>query len=56
MANAVMSSVDCVGLDLTNCREESYDNPNNLYGLYKGLQCKIESKSNDHIPLVPIYR
>lgn len=38
LANTVIDMLDCLEINLADCRGQSYDNANNMSGSYKGLQ------------------
>lgn len=42
MENAVVSTFETVGLNINDCRGQSYDNASNMSGCYKGLQNRIK--------------
>jgi len=39
--NTIINMLDCLEINLADCRGQSYDNANNISGLYKGLQARI---------------
>lgn len=41
MADSVVKTIENFGIDIQNCRGQSYDNANNMSGIYNGLQAKI---------------
>ena len=41
MEKAVLNALTALGLDLRNCRGQSYDNASNMSGCYSGLQARI---------------
>lgn len=41
--NALLKSLEVNGLDIMNCRGQSYDNASNMSGIYSGLQARIKS-------------
>jgi hypothetical protein len=45
MADALISFLQTVGLDISNCRGQSYDNASNMSGKYIGMQTLIRQKS-----------
>lgn len=52
MADAVTSTLTELGIDILNCRGQSYDNAANMSGIYNGLQAKIKeiSRLADYVP------
>lgn len=42
--NAVINVLDTYGIDIQNCRGQSYDNASNMSGQYTGLQARIKEK------------
>ncbi|XP_029348364.1 uncharacterized protein LOC100568629 [Acyrthosiphon pisum] len=42
LADAVFLVLDSHGLDINNCRGQSYDNASNMSGMYTGLQARIK--------------
>lgn len=44
LAKAVFAKVEELGLDISNCRGQSYDNAANMAGVYSGLQARIREK------------
>ena len=42
LATAVMETLNELGLDIKNCRAQSYDNASNMSGTYSGLQARIK--------------
>lgn len=52
LADCVISMVQQLGLDLENCRGQSYDNASNMSGKYNGLQAHLK-KQNPLIHYVP---
>lgn len=42
MANAITSTLTELGIDIRNCRGQSYDNASNMSGVYNGLQAQIK--------------
>lgn len=44
LANAVIAFLEKHGIDLNNCRGQSYDNAANMAGQYSGLQARIKEK------------
>lgn len=52
LADCVISMVHQLGLDLGNCRGQSYDNASNMSGKYNGLQAHLK-KQNPMIRYVP---
>lgn len=45
MSNAFLKYIQEIGLDIKNCRSQSYDNASNMSGRYKGMQAKICEKN-----------
>lgn len=45
MTNIVTSTLIELGIDISNCRGQSYDNAANMSGIYNGLQAKIKEFS-----------
>ncbi|KAK9687986.1 protein of unknown function (DUF4371) [Popillia japonica] len=45
VTNAVSSTLTQFGIDISNCRGQSYDNVANMAGIYNGLQAKIKEIS-----------
>lgn len=43
MAGVVTRMIEDLGLDIRNCRGQSYDNAPNMSGIYTGLQAKIKA-------------
>lgn len=41
MADSVVKTITNFGINIQNCRGQSYDNANNMSGIYNGLQAKI---------------
>ena len=41
MANALISYLNLIGLDILDCRGQSYDNASNMSGRYQGMQSRI---------------
>jgi len=52
LANCVMSVLENLGLELSNCRGQAYDNASNMSGRYNGLQAHLK-KSNPLIHYIP---
>ncbi|XP_038156371.1 zinc finger MYM-type protein 1-like [Cyprinodon tularosa] len=52
LANCVMSVLETLGLELSNCRGQAYDNASNMSGRYNGLQAHLK-KSNPLIHYIP---
>ncbi|XP_046973656.1 zinc finger MYM-type protein 1-like [Vanessa cardui] len=52
MTDAVTSTLIELGIDISNCRGQSYDNAANMSGIYNGLQTKIKEISPlaDYVP------
>lgn len=50
--NAVLNSLEKNGLDIMNCRGQSYDNASNMSGIYSGLQARIKTINPlaDYVP------
>ncbi|XP_008178879.1 zinc finger MYM-type protein 1-like [Acyrthosiphon pisum] len=42
LVDAVFLVLDSHGLDINNCRGQSYDNASNMSGMYTGLQARIK--------------
>lgn len=45
LENVVLEKVNKLGLEIKNCRGQSYDNASNMSGKYNGLQAKIKDSS-----------
>lgn len=45
LSNAVINCLERHGLDIGNCRGQSYDNAPNMSGIYSGLQARIRALS-----------
>ncbi|KAK9702581.1 protein of unknown function (DUF4371) [Popillia japonica] len=45
VTNAVTSTLTEFGIDISNCRGQSYDKAANMAGIYSGLQAKIKEIS-----------
>jgi len=45
LADCILAMVDSLGLDLSNCRGQSYDNANNTSGKYKGVQAHLKRRN-----------
>lgn len=41
--NALLKSLENYGLDIMNCRGQSYGNASNVSGIYSGLQTRIKT-------------
>lgn len=41
LTNIVIGMLDCLKINLIDCRDQPYDNVNNMSGSYKGLQARI---------------
>uniref|UniRef100_A0A8C9YGK0 TTF-type domain-containing protein n=1 Tax=Sander lucioperca TaxID=283035 RepID=A0A8C9YGK0_SANLU len=52
LAECVVAMVESLGLELSNCRGQSYDNASNMSGKYNGLQAHLK-KRNPLIHYVP---
>ena len=52
MANALLTFLQSIDLDISNCRGQSYDNASNMSGKYIGMQTIIRQKS-PHAVFVP---
>lgn len=52
LADAVFLVLESHGLDINNCRGQSYDNASNMSGMYTGLQARIK-KVNPLATFVP---
>lgn len=52
LSTSILNFFDKVGLDILNCRGQSYDNANNMAGQYSGLQARIKEISPlaDYVP------
>lgn len=50
--NALLKSLEKNGLDIMNCRGQSYDNASNMSGIYSGLQTRIKTINPlvDYVP------
>ncbi|XP_045025610.1 zinc finger MYM-type protein 1-like [Daphnia magna] len=48
LAETVLEFLKNHGLDIKNCRGQSYDNASNMSGQYTGLQARIKDKSSTH--------
>ncbi|KAJ8969427.1 hypothetical protein NQ314_001769 [Rhamnusium bicolor] len=50
--NALLKSLENNGLDIMNCRGQSYDNASNMSGIYSGLQTRIKTINPlaDYVP------
>lgn len=46
MEECLMEMLIKFGIDLQDCRGQSYDNASNMAGMYSGLQARIKSKNN----------
>ena len=44
LADCVTAMVENLGLDLSNCRGQSFDNASNMSGRYNGLQAHLKQK------------
>ena len=44
-AHALLKFLDAVGIDIANCRGQSYDNASNMSGKYNGMQAIIRQKN-----------
>uniref|UniRef100_A0A671MPV2 DUF4371 domain-containing protein n=1 Tax=Sinocyclocheilus anshuiensis TaxID=1608454 RepID=A0A671MPV2_9TELE len=45
LADCILAMVDSLGLDLSNCRGQSYDNASNMSGKYKGVQAHLKRRN-----------
>jgi len=45
IADSVLKAIHEHGLDIKNCRGQSYDNASNISGKYSGLQARIKEVS-----------
>ena len=45
MANALLTFLTSIDLDISNCRGQSYDNASNMSGKYIGMQTIIRQES-----------
>ncbi|KAM4770907.1 zinc finger MYM-type protein 1-like [Rhinophrynus dorsalis] len=45
LADIVFSTLEKYGLDLKDCRGQSYDNASNMSGAYSGLQARVKNKN-----------
>lgn len=45
LCKVVLETLDKWGIDIKNCRGQSYDNASNMSGKYSGLQARIKQKS-----------
>lgn len=52
LEETVTSLIENVGLDILNCRGQSYDNASNMAGKYSGLQARIKAIS-PHAVFIP---
>lgn len=52
LAECVIAMVENLGLDLSNCRGQSYDNASNMSGKYNGVQAHLK-RQNPLICYVP---
>ncbi len=52
LADCVTAMVENLGLDLSNCRDQSFDNVSNMSGRYNGLQAHLKQR-NPLIHYVP---
>lgn len=43
LTDAVLSTLKSYGLDIANCRGQSYNNASNMFGTYSGLQATIKN-------------
>ena len=50
--SAVMNALDIAGINLRDCRGQSYDNAANMAGAYTGLQARIKAV-NEYAEFVP---
>ena len=44
-ATSLLKFLDAVGIDIANCRGQSYDNASNMSGEYNGMQAIIRQKN-----------
>lgn len=51
MTDSLLNFLEQHGLDISNCRGQSYDNAVNMSGRYKGMQALILQKNRFAIPL-----
>lgn len=45
LSTTILNELDCLNLDILNCRGQSYDNASNMAGRYSGLQARIKDVS-----------
>lgn len=45
MYSAIISELKTLGINIEDCRGQSYDNASNMSGVYNGLQAKIKSQA-----------
>lgn len=45
IAGQILNKLHADGLDINNCRGQSYDNGSNMAGVYKGVQSRIQEKN-----------
>lgn len=52
ICNSLMTFLDEVGIDIHNCRGQSYDNASNMSGKYQGVQALVKQLNSraDYIP------
>ncbi|XP_044591536.1 zinc finger MYM-type protein 1-like [Cotesia glomerata] len=55
--NALLKSLENNGLDIVNCRGQSYDNASNISGIFLGLQTRIKTINPlaDYVPCAAHY-
>lgn len=46
LATTVLTELDSIGIDIKNCRGQSYDNASNMAGQYSGVQMRIKEKNS----------
>ena len=46
LANALLSLLDEIEIDIAHCRGQSYDNASNMSGIYNGMQAIISAKNS----------
>ena len=52
LANELVTFLQDIGIDVKNCRGQSYDNASNMSGIYSGVQANItkHAPSADFVP------
>ena len=45
MFNALMTFLELHGIDIKNCRGQSYDNANSMSGKYSGLKARVKERN-----------